>query len=212
MQTNPPEAIAVLDFPNVSSVWLDIAHNTSFEAGLDAARLRMALRADARRRYGDQTCLSAKAFKNRWPGNRSVEQMILRRLRSAGWRVFVKPKDIAAKSDIDEDIVVYTLEAAYNPNVKLVYLIGNDLRNYLPLARHLMAIGVEVVLVCFPGMFMPRTMEGGLGVETLDIQSLDGVFREGLILDFNYNFLSKRPKYPHRRRTLELAIEEQLSA
>ncbi len=89
---------------------------------------------------------------------------------SANWSVVRKPK--IGDSDIDDDICSYIDFYIEEHPVMHVILVGNDLKNHVPVAKRLVDQNIRVTLACYYSQFLPQTktyLKSIEGVNSFDI-------------------------------------------
>ena len=86
------------------------------------------------------------------------------------WSVIRKPK--IGDSDIDDDICSYVDFYIEEHPVMHVILVGNDLKNHIPVASSLVEQNIRATLACYYSQFLPSTkihLKNIEGVDSFDI-------------------------------------------
>lgn len=199
-------ALMVVDVPNIHSLWYGAqegkTHNIRFPYRLLGNAYRNYLSWKYKNRRENETYfeVGSAVFLNE---RENQDYEFFDDLRdNHGWFVFKKPK-LSAEDDIDENIKAYIGFMLEEKPYMHVMLVGNDLKNHIPIAKDLLGQNINVTMLVANNHFypstlwrlerMPREIEKELGincnVENPPFQVLD-------LKEFFAAYCKKRPVFP----------------
>lgn len=209
------KVLFVFDFPNLVHSWASICRVKPPSRDIDWLKLKNYLRNHAKYHFGPEIKTEFRIFVNRTSTSprKKIITRIIKQLRNHGYRVVVKYQ-LTPDCDIDDDLKMYVDNVRQNdPNLCAVYLIGNDLRNHLPIARSMAEVCYLVWLGILPSAFDLSTKLSNLPdeVSIIDLELLSDVFLAPIYVkkqpvkrsstDFNSINKKRRHKAQARRRT-----------
>lgn len=167
----------VFDYPNIVKTWGRVCHREVVTDDIDWAMMHHYLKAHAHEHFGKDITTEFRIFKNRW--SRSGEQDKIRKLRKLGYKYTLRKKDIKLDSDIDCDIRDFVASELRAHEDLIVYLVGNDLKNYIPILRLLKNNECLSWLVSIPSGFTGFETPRSLPEYTyfFDLESVRGILR-----------------------------------
>lgn len=190
------KVLCVFDYPNIVKSWARLCNKEILDKDdINWLEMRKALRDHVVARFGTDVSIEYRIFKNRW--NHTSEHDRIKELRNLGYKFTIKKKDVDVNSDIDDDIAQCVETASRDHDNLIVYLVGTDLRNYLPIAAWLSDSGVPNWIAYTPSLLTRGSQDiTGLPFLTwsLDLESLDGVLlRPGDRREMRYDQMRSSP-------------------
>jgi len=159
--------LAVLDVPNINSALrVHLEREKLPIKGFEYYKLADACNRYLKRVHAEKTVkLELAAFSNQ---REDSDYSFLISLRDRpDWSVILKPK--IGDSDIDDDICAYIDYFIEEHPVIRVILVGNDLKNHLPIAYKLVEQNISVTMLCFFDQFYKATLNRLLVIQGIDI-------------------------------------------
>lgn len=169
--------LLIVDVPNVNSVWYEKKLNYGGCAqGVDFPYERLFQNCiwHLKRRYPNKLLhLEAVLFINQRPG---TDMSLYHELaESPDWTLFCRPK--VEDSDIDENILQCLDFYLQEKPFLHVFLVGNDLRNYWPIAARMARENIGVTILSFFEYFKETTIRSIKTIQGYDVFNIKGFIK-----------------------------------
>lgn len=170
----PSRTLLVWDAPNIDmslGSLLGTRPTSAFRPRFDAVGRWLLSEA------GPEGLAEATVFTNVVPGSTEIVRPWVEALRNVGFAVFAKPK-VADDSDVDEDMLAHIEARRVEGGLVHVVVASGDGRAFREPLEDLVASGVTVTVIGFRE-YAAFAVASDV-VEFLDLEDIEGVFREPL--------------------------------